>query len=200
MSKFILRNRTRGFTIVSNEVIKVLKSNVEALGVYVHLLSLPDEWSFYKTQLCSEYKIGIKKLERILKVLKDFGLVKYGQERNDKGQFETFYLEIYDLETIAKPVDKEAEPVGHSCRTVETVRRSGEAIQQEVIKEESFKATKHIKRSYENEKRHDFAGSMNQMAREKECIQRSDGFKRTKMPDHLRCLYKSLTTTMEISL
>lgn len=191
MSKFILRNRTRGFTIVSNEVIKVLKTNIEALGLYVHLLSLPDDWEFYKTQLCAEYKIGIKKLEKLLKALSEFGLVKYGQERNDKGQFTRFYLEIYDVETIDQPVDNSPQPVGHSCRTVETVRRFGEATKEEVTKEGCFKQKKQ-KSSYENEKRHGFADSMNAMASEDKSAAENEVFKRTVMPDNLKCLIDKL--------
>ena len=191
MSKFILRNRTRGFTVVSNEVIKVLKTNIDALGLYVHLLSLPDDWEFYKTQLCSEYKIGIKKLERLLKVLSGHGLINYGQERNNKGQFKKFYMEIYDLETLPKPVDKVPEPVGHSCRTVKTVRRFREATKEEVTKEVCLKQKKQ-KSFCENEKRHTFADSMDMMSREREQIAKHEEHKRSPMPDTLRSLCKSL--------
>lgn len=141
MSKHILRKRHSGFTIVSNNVINVLKGNLEALGLYLHLLSLPDNWEFYKTHLCKEYQIGIKKLEKLLKVLASFELVQYGQKRNEKGQFEAFYMDIYDLDTIKINKLEENSPDGHFCRTAKTVRRSGEAIK-EVLKKEVKKEIK----------------------------------------------------------
>jgi hypothetical protein len=106
MSKFILRKRTSGFTTVSNTVINCLKNNLRALGFYLYLLSLPNDWEFYKTQLAKECKVGIKKVDDLLKILRGRGLVNYGQERNEKGQFERFFLEVFDTEQVLIPIDE----------------------------------------------------------------------------------------------
>lgn len=210
MSKIILKKRVHGFTIVSNNVIFVLKNNLEALGFYLYLLSLPDEWEFYKTVLAKECSIGIKKVDKLLRVLKDFGLVKYGQERNEKGRFERFFLEIYDVEQINEP----KSPDGNFCRTVETVGRIGEAIKEEVIKKESFSLKNKYKSFYkdneknkksvdkckkiraekkkENEKKHDFAESMNKMAQEKKHIEENEKLKYAPMPSNLKTFIQSL--------
>lgn len=132
MSKIVLRKRCSGFTVVSNNVISVLKDDPFSAGVYLYLLHLPDNWEFYKTELSRTFRCGIKKLEKTLRRLKSHGLVNYGQERNDKGQFERFTLEIFDTE---QPI----QPEGQNCRTVKTVRRSGEAIKKEITKEEKIK-------------------------------------------------------------
>jgi hypothetical protein len=155
VSKLTLRKHTKGFTTISNSVVKVLKDDLESLGLYLFLLSLPNDWTFYKTNLCKECSVGIKKLEKLLKKLRKFGLVKYGQQRNNKGRFSKFYLDIYDIETIKinnietitinnlEDNNDSDSPVGQNCRTVETVRRSGEAIKEELTKEE-LKTTKDI--------------------------------------------------------
>ena len=146
MSKYILRKRTSGFTTISNNVIRVLKSDLEVLGLYLYLLSLPDNWEFHKTHICKECHIGIKKLEKILKKLSSFELVQYGQKRNDRGQFEEFYMDIYDLESIKinnlENDELKSQPVGQNCRTVETVRRSGEAIKEVIQNKELLKNKK----------------------------------------------------------
>lgn len=138
MAKFVLRKRSSGFTTLSNNVIAVLKDDVFALGLYVYLLSLPDNWEFYKTELCSSLKCGIKKLEQKLKRLKSHGLVQFGQERNEKGQFERFTLDIFDTETPICSKNEE-KPVGQNCRTVKTVRRFQEAIKEVITKKEKNK-------------------------------------------------------------
>lgn len=139
MSKYTLRKHTFGFTIVSNAVIQELKTDLECLGFYTYILSLPDNWTFYKTQLAKGCKIGIKKLDRILKKLGSFDLVKCGQKRNEQGQFSDFYMDIYDLDTLKiNKLDEELQidpPEGQNCRTAETVGRSGEAIQETYTKE-----------------------------------------------------------------
>lgn len=141
MSKFVLRKRTSGFTTVSNNVIHVLKGNLPALALYVYLLSLPDNWEFYKTQICKECKIGIVKLEKLLKILASFELIQYGQKRNEKGQFSAFYIDIYDLESIKNKDLEETSPECQNSRTVKTVERSGEAIK-EVLQNKNLKNKK----------------------------------------------------------
>lgn len=127
MSKHTLRKHLSNFTIVSNEIIKILKNDLSSLGFYLHIVSLPDNWVFYKTVLAKECGIGMNKLEKILKKLKSFGLIQYGQKRNEKGRFSEFYLDVYDLETL-KINDITPDVKNH--RTVETVAPSQEAIQE----------------------------------------------------------------------
>lgn len=140
MSKHILRKHVFGFTTVSNSVIKELKKDLQSLGLYTYLLSLPDNWEFYKTFICKDCAIGIKKLDSTLKKLCALGLVQYGQKRNAQGRFSEFYIDIYDIETLRsndlQKNDVQISPESQNCRTVETVGRSGEAIKEEVIKEE----------------------------------------------------------------
>lgn len=144
MSKHILRKRTIGYTTVSNSVVNVLKSNLPALGLYLYLLSLPDNWEFHKTHISKTCKIGIKKLERLLKELCAFALVQYGQKRNSKGQFEEFYIDIYDIESIKiNELDKSVQPERQNCRTVETDGRFGEAIKETYTKEKEIIKNKH---------------------------------------------------------
>lgn len=191
MSKFILKKRVTGFTVVSNNVVAVLKNNLKALGFYLYLLSLPDEWEFYKTQLSKECSIGTRKVDELLHILKSHGLVKYGQERNEKGQFERFYLEIYDVEQVEKPKEDEISPDGNFCRTAKPAGRFQQAIQEEAIQEEVFKENKQkssLSRKAANERRHDFAESMDQMACEARNIEQNEEFKRAPVPDNIKCL------------
>jgi hypothetical protein len=140
MSKFILRKRGLGFTTVSNSVIKELKKDLPSLGLYTYLLHLPDNWEFYKTFICKDCAIGIKRLDSTLKKLCALGLVQYGQKRDAQGRFSEFYMDIYDIETLSinnlPKNDVQITPERQNCRTAEAVGRSGEAIKEEVIKEE----------------------------------------------------------------
>jgi transcription initiation factor IIE alpha subunit len=133
MSKFILRKRTSGYTTVSNSVIHALKGHLEVLGLYLYLLSLPDNWEFYKTQLCKECKVGINKLDKMLKILSELKLVQYGQKRGLNGQFEHFYMDIFDIESIKiNELDNDGSPFYENRGTV-TVAPSQEATK-EIIK------------------------------------------------------------------
>ena len=148
MSKHILHKHTSGFTTVSNNVIKILKHDLGCLGLYLYLLSLPDNWEFYKTHLAKDTKIGIKKLEKFLKKLGSFGLVQCVQKRDTNGQFSHFDLAIYDLETIKNNnLVNMVQPEGQNDRTAETVGRFGEAIKEVYTKEESAPLLEENKRN-----------------------------------------------------
>lgn len=136
MSKYILRKRTSGFTTVSNNVIHALNSNLEALGLYLYLLSLPDNWEFHKNHLQKTCHIGRDKLEKLLKILGSFELVQTGQKRNNKGQFEEFYIDIYDLESIKiNKLENTGSPVTENHRTVKTRARFQPTIKEIRTKE-----------------------------------------------------------------
>lgn len=147
MTKHVLKKHVHGFTSVSNKVINALKKDLECLGLYLSLLSLPNDWDFYKSTLCTEYSIGIKKLERLLKKLRKFGLLDFAQIRDEKGRFAHFEMHIYDTEQpniseedihLNENVTENvlAQPEGQNCRTVKTVGRIGEATKETSTKEE----------------------------------------------------------------
>ena len=147
MSKFILRKRTSGFTTVSNNVIHALKGKLDVLGLYLYLLSLPDNWQFYKTTLCKECSVGINKLDKMLKTLSEFELVQIGQKRNMNGRFEPVHFEIFDLEHVKESIkinnlEKELEKTGspfYENRGTVTVAPSQEAIKEVIqIKNEKI--------------------------------------------------------------
>jgi len=80
--------------------------------------------------------MGIKKLESKLNILKEHNLVVFGQERNEKGQFSRFTLDIYDTDAPFEVPENAPQPVGHFDRTAKTVGRLREATKEEETKEE----------------------------------------------------------------
>ena len=69
-----LRKYENGFTTVDNEVLRKLKLSVKALGIWVRLLSLPNNWKFSKKGLESIMGIGRNGLNSGLKELENEGL------------------------------------------------------------------------------------------------------------------------------
>lgn len=94
VQKFIVNRESSNFTIISNKVIQGLKNNLELLGFYAYLLSLPPNWVFYKNQLKETCNIGVHKLERLLKELVQMNLIALVQNRSEKGQFAHFELTV----------------------------------------------------------------------------------------------------------
>lgn len=99
VQKFIINKESSNFTIVPNKVIQGIK-DLELLGFYVYLLSLPPQWTFYKTQLKEHTKLGINKLEKFLSKLAQMRLIEIAQMRNEKGHFAHFDLRILNGESF----------------------------------------------------------------------------------------------------
>lgn len=106
MSKHVLRKHLRGFTSVSNTIIAALKKDLEVLGFYTYLLSLPNDWEFYKSSLCKDCSIGIKKLEKLLKRLCALGVVQIRRNRDAQGRFAHFDVDIYDTELTNQQINE----------------------------------------------------------------------------------------------
>lgn len=149
VQKYLINKESNNFTIIPNKVIQGLVSNLELLGLYLHLLSLPPNWSFHKTQLQQQCNIGIKKLEKFLKLLVAHNLIHIAQNRDSKGKFTFFDLTVYngehfkniDLQELSTPCVKNRPTVNGS-----TVKNSYKRniIENKNIKRESTERKKRV--------------------------------------------------------
>jgi hypothetical protein len=122
VKKFVVDKLSSNFTTFPNHVLQLL-TNVECLGLYVYLASLPQDWEFYKNQLCDHFKLGTRKLDNLLKKLAQHDLVRIAQMRDAQGQFAHFSLTVMDglsfkINVLEKSKDENAH---RSSKTVPTV-------------------------------------------------------------------------------
>jgi len=74
VQKYVVTQDETGFTLLKNHVLQNF-CDVEALGLWVYLASLPPNWTFYKQQIASHFKIGRERLNRLLNVLCQHNLI-----------------------------------------------------------------------------------------------------------------------------
>ncbi|AJH78865.1 hypothetical protein [Heyndrickxia coagulans] len=72
----------------------------KAKGLHAYMLSLPDDWRFYDTELQKHAKDGRDSLRTALKELRDLGYLKRVQHRNEDGTFnyETLVFEVPQMD------------------------------------------------------------------------------------------------------
>lgn len=80
--------RHERFYIVSHELIDADLS-AEALGVAVYVLSRPDDWEIYQSQLRKKFKCGKHVMSRILKEIVEAGFAYVEQGRAESGEFDS---------------------------------------------------------------------------------------------------------------
>lgn len=74
------------FTQLPNHVLQNIR-DIDALGLWVYLSSLPTGWEFFKDHLKQHFNIGSEKINKLFGILIDHNLIKLVQSRNKKGQF-----------------------------------------------------------------------------------------------------------------
>ena len=81
------------FTILLNEVLQKL-TNGEALAIWAHLQSLPENWIVNKKYLMNHFGWGRDKISEALRYLEDHKLLIREQEKNSNGTFGKSYIEV----------------------------------------------------------------------------------------------------------
>jgi hypothetical protein len=93
VQKLVVTQDETGFTMINNHVLQNL-TDIEALGFWVYLASLPPNWTFYKQQLQSHFKIGRERMTRILNVLKSHALITLTNQRDAQGKFVHLHIHV----------------------------------------------------------------------------------------------------------
>lgn len=96
------------YTVVDNSYLRDEKLSIDTKGLMTLILSLPDKWTFSKAGLAKIANVGITKLNKMLKELKDNGYLKlirrkvndplnknftWDYEFNEKAYIEKPYIE-----------------------------------------------------------------------------------------------------------
>lgn len=76
------------YYVLNHEIIDAGLS-AEALGVLVYVLSRPDDWTVYPSQLATQFRCGKDKMTRILKEIRAAGYAYYQKIRDENGSFST---------------------------------------------------------------------------------------------------------------
>ena len=118
---FRRRNRRNPYTTISNTPLHDKRLSLEAIGLLVCVLSLPEHWSFSRKDAIARFRAKRDKLDRILRELKDIGYVFHEQVRDEKGRLSH---SIYIFSDEPGQFD-ETEPCPEKP---ETVTVSGKAV------------------------------------------------------------------------
>lgn len=81
------RKRKQAFAMVDNKVLRDENLSMQAKGLYSYLISLPDNWKIYKTELQKHFTNGRDAVCNAFNELIAYGCIIEEECRNEKGQF-----------------------------------------------------------------------------------------------------------------
>lgn len=212
VEKFIINKESSNYTIIPNKVLQNLR-DAEALALWCYLQSLPPGWVFHKNKIKEQFGWGRDKLDKKLSVLKVHNLVEPRVVRGIKGKFTEWTLDVKNGDNFTIDQNTDFQCTGELSTEISQIcsKNSPEyglpgtgqpgtgpdtpintIFNKNKIYKKSFYKDLYKEQKQENEKKHAFAESMNQMANEKKYIEVHEKEKYAPMPDNLRELCKRL--------
>lgn len=83
-----MENKIRdNFSIITNNIVNDDKISFGAKGVACYLLSKPENWKFYLSDIQRHSNEGLVKIKKYIKELEDIGFLFRDKVKNEKGQF-----------------------------------------------------------------------------------------------------------------
>ena len=82
-----IKNKTENFTIVSNEIFRRDNVSARAKGIYAYIMTLPDDWKLYKSELYKHFSEGRDAIDRAFKELETLGYIVMEKKKDEKGRY-----------------------------------------------------------------------------------------------------------------
>lgn len=144
VQKYKISRNEGNFTTFTNKVLQNLR-NMEALGLYCFLLSLPQGWEFHKNHLRKHANLGINKLNNLLAILEQHALIKTVQIRDEKGRFAHFDLQVNDgTAFVYKEFEENCAPLNENRDT------ENRATENSIYKRNNIENKKSTKKTSKN--------------------------------------------------
>ena len=78
--------KTKDYTIIHNRFLREKSMSLKTKGLMAYLLSLPDDWKIYVTELQNNHSDGVTSIKNALKELERFGYLQRERIRDQYGK------------------------------------------------------------------------------------------------------------------
>lgn len=89
-----------GYTIMNNAAFKDDRLSAKSKGLMAYMLTLPDDWTFYETELQKHFTDGRDSIRKGLRELQDAGYLVKEQARKNDGKFSSPDWLLYDTAQV----------------------------------------------------------------------------------------------------
>lgn len=95
----VSKNKDNPYVMINRTMLSDKRLSWKAKGILSYLLSMPDDWQVYSTEIQRHATDGIDSLSSGLKELIKLGYIKRTRRRNNKGHFEGYEYVIHEVST-----------------------------------------------------------------------------------------------------
>lgn len=105
---FIRTAKTKDYTVLNNNFLKNNELSMQAKGLFSYILSLPEDWVIYKSELITHFSNGKDAVFSAIKELESFGYLKKEKAKSEKGRFAGYkYTVIENPSDFANSIQNE---------------------------------------------------------------------------------------------
>lgn len=102
----IIKDKENPYVMINKQFLYDKRLSWKAKGILTYLLSMPDDWQIYETELVKHSKDGLTSLKSGIKELIELGYIIREQIRNEKGQFKGYEYCVYEIPAESgKPIN-----------------------------------------------------------------------------------------------
>ena len=92
----VIKDAKNPYVMINKEFLNDNELSLKAKGLLTYLLSLPDDWKIYESELIKHHKDGTSAIKSAIKELLDNNYISRKRLRNDKGQLAYYEYEVYE--------------------------------------------------------------------------------------------------------
>lgn len=97
---FYREKKQKNYTVIDNTFIKDKKLSAKAKGIMCYLLSLPDDWKIYLSELKNNFTDGKASISSGIKELMEHGYLKRERIHDKKGKFDGYTYQVIENPTF----------------------------------------------------------------------------------------------------
>lgn len=113
----VIKDKNNPYVMLNKIFLNDEKLSWKSKGILAYLLSLPDDWQIYSTEVVKHSKDGISSFTSGLKELMDNGYVSREQKRNERGHFIGYEYCVYEVSTESRKSENGKSNNGKSNTT-----------------------------------------------------------------------------------
>lgn len=96
MATFRVYKESGNFVMVHKDFIHDSNLSWKAKGILLYLLSRPDDWQVYETEIVKHSSDGLSGLKSGIKELEEVGYIQRNRKRDDKGRLKEYEYLVYE--------------------------------------------------------------------------------------------------------
>lgn len=100
---FIRHAKERNYTVLDNTFLKDVRLSWKAKGLFAYILSLPEDWKIYTTELQNHATDGETALRAAIKELTEYGYIQQQREKDEKGRWASYSYVIIENPLVENP-------------------------------------------------------------------------------------------------